>query len=121
MRRMTAQATFPHPFVLENERTALRGMTLQAGLVMAQETSATAFERLGKIRSTTLDRISLVRVMAIGTTDFALEHGMVMRQLECRADFSVALEAGRGRFSRIDNRAAPPPAGFDMKTAGTVT
>lgn len=118
---MTAHATFAHRFVLENKRTALRGVTLQARLVMAQEARATAFERLGQVRTAPFDRVSLVRVMAIGTTDFALEHGMVMRKLECCADLRVALEAGRRRFSRIDDRAAPSPAGFDMKTAGPVT
>lgn len=92
--------------MLEDKGTSLRGVTLEAGFVMAEQPRATALERLGKIRSAAFDRVSLVRVMAIRTTHFPLEHGMVMRQFEFRAHFQMALETrGRG-FPRVNNQAA---------------
>lgn len=44
MRRMTGGATFAHRFVFENKRSALRRMTLRAGLVRAQKRDATTFD-----------------------------------------------------------------------------
>src|SRR5205085_8699548 len=66
------------------------------------------------------DRVAFMRVMAIGATDFALEHRMMMGQLKSRTHFGVALETGRRRFARI-NDLAPLAAAFHMKTARTVT
>ena len=44
MRRMTAQAAFPHPFVFKDKGTALRRVTLEAGFVMAQQAGPAALE-----------------------------------------------------------------------------
>ena len=41
--------------------------------------------------------------MAVGATDFALEHGMVMRELEGRADLQMALKTSRRRFFRVND------------------
>ena len=65
--------------MLKHKWAALRGVTLETGSVLAHEAHAATLERLGKVRSTSLDRVSFVRVMAIGTTHFSLEHRMVMR------------------------------------------
>ena len=106
MRRMAAHTTFAQRFMLEHKWAALRGVTLETGFILAQEAHAAAFEILHKIRAAAFDRVAFVRVMAIGATDFALQHRMVMRQLECRAHLRMALETGGGRFSRINDRAA---------------
>ena len=115
MRRMTAHTTFTQCFVLEHKRATLRGVTLETGFVLAQKTHPAAFERLRKVRATAFDRVSLVRVMAIGATDFALQHRMVMGQLEGRAHLRMALETGGGRFFRINNRVRAAAA-LDVQT-----
>lgn len=102
---MAAHTTFAQRFVLEHKWTSLRRMTLEAGFVLAQQADAATLERLGKVRSAPFDRVSFVRVVAIGTTHFPLEHRMVMRQIEFRPHFQMALETGRRRFLRINNRA----------------
>jgi hypothetical protein len=76
---MTTEAAFTDGFMLEDKRTALRCVALKTGFVMAQQCSAATLERLGQVRSATFDRVALVRVMAIGATHFAFEHGMMMR------------------------------------------
>ena len=91
---MADHTTFAHCFVLENKRAALRGMTLETSFVSAQESKAAAFERLLNIGAATLDRNTLVRIMAIGATHFAFQHRMVMRQLKLRPHFQVTLETG---------------------------
>jgi hypothetical protein len=102
---MTAHTTFAHRFVLEHKWAALRGVALKAGCILAQQANAATFERLGKVRSAPFDRVSFVRVVAIGTTHFPLEHRMVMRQIEFRPHFQMALETRGRRFFRINNRA----------------
>ena len=79
MWRMAADASFAHGFMLEDEGTALRRVALETGFVVAQQRGAPTLERLGQVRAAAFDRVALVRVMAIGTTHFALEHGMMMR------------------------------------------
>jgi hypothetical protein len=103
---MTAHTTFAQCFVLEHKWAALRGVTLETRFVLAQQGHASTFETLRQVRAAAFDRVSFVRVMAIGATDFTLQHGVVMGELECCAHFRMALEAGGRRFSRINNRAA---------------
>ena len=93
---MADHATLTQCFVLINKGTPLHGVTLEAGLVLAEESHATAFERLLHIGSAAFDCHSDVRVVAIGTTHFAFEHRMAMGQLKLRAHFLVALETGFG-------------------------
>src|SRR5437763_4028113 len=101
---MAAHATFSERFVLENKRTALRSVTLEAGFVLAEQRGAAALERLGKIRSAAFDRVAFVRIMAIGATDFPLEHRMMMRQIEFRLHLQVALETSRRRPPWVHDR-----------------
>jgi hypothetical protein len=117
---MAAHATFAQRFVLEHKRTSLRRVTLKAGFVLAQQAHAATLERLWKVRSATFDRVSFVHVMAIGTTDFALEHRMMMRQFEFRAHLHMALETSLRRFSWINNCAALA-ATLDVKTSRSMT
>ena len=105
MRRVTAYTTFPQRFVLEHKGATLRGVTLVTGFVLAQHSHAAALDLLQSIRATAFDRVSLVHIMTIGATDFALQNRMVMGQLEGRAHLRMALEAGGRRFVRINNRA----------------
>ena len=103
MRRMAAHTAFPNRFMLEDERAALRGVALETGFVVAEQRRAAALDALRDIRSAALDGIALVRVVTIGATDFAFQDRMMMRQLERRFHFGVALETGGWRFSRIHN------------------
>lgn len=120
VRRVTADATLPQSFVLEDKRTALRGVTLEASLVLSEEQSSAAFNLLRPARSATFDRAADVRVVTIGATDFAFEHRMMMRQLEFRAHFKVTLETGVRRTSRIYDFAFLA-AGRNVKTSRAMT
>ena len=44
VRRMATHATFAQRFVLEDKRTALRGMALETSFVLAEQGHAPAFE-----------------------------------------------------------------------------
>ena len=79
VRRMAADAAFADRFVFENERAALGRVTLETGVVLAQQHGAAAFHALRKIRAAAFDRVALVRVVAIGAAHFAFEHRMMMR------------------------------------------
>ena len=46
VRRMADRTALAHCLVLVNKRAALRGVTLEAGFVSAQESKAAGFERL---------------------------------------------------------------------------
>jgi hypothetical protein len=105
--------------VFVDKRTALRGMTLEAGIVSAKERDATTVDRLRHIGGGAFDRQPDMRVVAIGTTDFAFQHRVMMRQLELSADFEVTLEAGLRIFARIDDRACAA-AGGNVFTTRTV-
>lgn len=117
---MATDATFADGFVFENKRAALRGVTLEARVILAEQSHASSFEALWKIRAASLDRVALVRVVAIGATHFPFQHRMVMRQLKRGAHFRVALEASGRRFSRIDD-CAFLAAALDVQAAGAVT
>jgi hypothetical protein len=116
---VTTQTTLTHRFVLENKGTSLGRVTLEASLVVAEQPSAAALERLGQVRPTALDRVSPVRVVAIGATYFPFEHRMMMRQLEFGPYFRVALETGGRGFSRINNQAALAAA-LHVQTPGAM-
>jgi hypothetical protein len=119
MRRMAHRATLTHCLMLIHERAALLRVTLEAGLVFAQERKAAGFELLLKICRRAFDRDSLVRLMTIAAAHFAFEHRMVMRQRECRANFQVTLETRLRRLSRIYDRASAATC-FHVQTSGPV-
>ena len=68
---MADDAAFTHRFVLINERTALRGVTLHAGIIHAQERDPAADNRLVQTRAAAFDRFALVRIVTIRTTHLA--------------------------------------------------
>ena len=120
VRRMADNASLTQRLVLEDKRTPLVGVTLETGFVLTQQRGTATHNRLHAARFATFDRASLVRVMATGTTHLSLEHRMVIRQLESRTHFQVALEAGVWRFARVHDGVCPTAA-CDMKTARPVT
>jgi hypothetical protein len=105
--------------MLVDKWAALRGVTLEAGFVSAQESKPACSERLLNIRAAALDRDSLMRIVTIGATHFAFQHRMVVRQLECRANFQVTLETRFWRLAGVDNRVRRA-ATFDVQTARPV-
>ena len=115
VRRMADGATLAHRLVFVDKRAALLRVTFEAGLVFAHERKPTGFERLLNICRRTFDGDPFMRLMTIGTTHFAFEHRMVMWQLECRANFQVALKAGFRRLARIHD-GARAAASLHMQT-----
>ena len=117
---MANGAPLPQRLVLVYKRAALLRVTFEAGFVLAQERKAAGFEFLLNIRSRAFDRDPFVRLVTIRAAHFAFEHGMMMRQRECCANFQVTLKTGFRRLSRIYDRAAAAAAGFNVQTPGSV-
>lgn len=90
---MADDTSFAQRFVFVDKRAALGGMTLEAGIVSAKERNTPAVDRLCHIGRGAFDGQADMRIMAISATDFAFEHGMMMRQLELGANFKMTLEA----------------------------
>jgi len=119
VRRMADDATLAQRFMLVDKWPALLRVTLEAGLVFAQERKAAGFEFLLNVRRSAFDRDAFVHFVTIGAAHFAFEHGMVMRQCERCANFEVTLETGFRRLSWIyDGTGAP--ARLHMQTPGSV-
>ena len=93
VRRMADSATLAHRLVLVHKRAALLGVTLEAGLVFAQESKTAGFEFLLDIRRRAFNRDAFMYLMTIGAAHLALEHRMMMRQCERCANVEVTLEA----------------------------
>lgn len=110
MGRVAADAAFAQGVVFENKRSFLGEMTLEAGLVLAEQRDAATFYLLRKSGAAPFDGRALVRIMAIGATDLAFQNRMVMRQLELGPHFQVTLETGLRRFLRINDRVRPAAA-----------
>jgi hypothetical protein len=89
---MTGEAALTHRLVFKYKWPALRGVALEARLVLAQERNAAAFERLLDVRGRALHRHAHVRIVAISTTHFPFQHRVVMRKLETCAYLEVTLE-----------------------------
>ena len=99
--RMTNGTPLPQRLMLIDKRAALLRVTFEAGFVFAQERKATGFEFLLNICGRAFNRDPFVHLVTIRAAHFAFEHGMMMRQRECCANFQVALETGFRRLSRI--------------------
>jgi len=120
VRRMAGHAAFAQGLVLENERSTLRGMTLETGFVLTEQRDPAALEGLRKTGASAFDGAADVRVMAIRAANLPFEDRVMMRQLELRADLQVTLKTGLGRTAGIDDRARAAAA-RDVQTSGTVT
>jgi hypothetical protein len=117
--RMADHTALPHCLVLVNKWAALLGVALEAGFVSAQESKPAGFKRLLNISPAAFDCDSFVRVVTIAAAHFSFQHRMMMRQLECRANFQVTLETSFWRLARIHDRTSPA-AGFNVQTPGAV-
>lgn len=109
VRIMAGRASFAHRFMLKNKRSALRGVTLHAGVAFGRERSPAA-----------LDGRPFVRIMAITAGHFAIFNWMMMCRAETR--FHVQM-AGHARFRiafRINDRVARPTA-LRVNASGSVT
>jgi len=84
VRVVAGHAAFAQRHVLKYERSALFGMTLEAGVIFAHHVG----------RAAPLDHRTLVRIVAIGAMNLALKHRMVVRQVEFGPNLQVALETG---------------------------
>ena len=119
VRRMADDATLAQRFMLVDKRAALLRVTLEAGLVFAQERKTAGFEFLLDICRRAFNRDAFVYLMTIRAAHFAFEHRMVMRQRERCANFEVTLETCFRRLSWIYDGAGAP-ARFHVQTPGTV-
>ena len=113
---MADHTTLTQCLVLVDKRAALLGVALEAGFVSAQESEATALERLLNICRSGLDSNPGMRVVTIGAIHFSFQHGMVMRQLELRPHFQMTLETSFRRLLRINDRMGRA-AGFNVQTS----
>ena len=93
VRRMADGATLAQRFMLVDKRAALLRVTLEAGLVFAQERKTAGFEFLLDICRRAFNRDAFVYFMTIRAAHLAFEHRMMMRQCERCANFQVTLEA----------------------------
>jgi len=101
---MASGATLTYCLVFIDKWPALLRVTLEAGFVSAQESKAATSELLLNICRGALDCDPFVWFVAITAAHLALKHWVMMRQLECRANFQVTLETRVWRLSRIDDR-----------------
>jgi hypothetical protein len=116
---MANSAPLPDCFMLVHEWTALLCVTLKAAFVSTEKSKSAGFECLLNVCRSALRGDSFVRLMTIAAAHLAFRHGMMMRQLECRAYFQVTLETGFRRLPWIDNRASAA-AGLDMQAPRTM-
>ena len=117
---MTNNAAFAHRFVFINKWTALGGVTLKTGVILAQECLAAAMNVLGHARAPAFHRAALVRFMTIGASHLPFQDRVVMRQLKLRADIEMALETSLWRALRIDDQVRCATV-LGMETSGPVT
>src|SRR5437867_6860669 len=116
---MADHTTLTQCLMLVNKRAALLRVALKARFISAQECKAACYEVLLNVCRCAFNRDSLVLVVTIRAAHFAFEHRMVVRQLECRANFQVTLETSLRRFSWVDDRTSPA-ARFNVQTPGAV-
>ena len=89
---MADGATLSQRFMLVDKRAALLRVTLETGLVFAQERKTAGFEFLLDVGRRAFNRDTFVYLMTIGAAHLAFEHRMMMRQCEGCANFEVTLE-----------------------------
>ncbi|MEN9975630.1 MAG: hypothetical protein RLZZ282_1636 [Verrucomicrobiota bacterium] len=105
---VTGGATVAGCLVFEHKRSALLGVTIEAGFILARDRHAAA-----------LVSRAFVRVMAVTAGHLAGEHGVAVGQHELGFFVEVALEAGFRGFFGIDDGASAA-AGFFVFAARAV-
>jgi hypothetical protein len=111
VRTVTNSAAFAHRFVLEDERLGLVTMTLRARLIESRHREA----------ASGLHDVRAVRIVALDTTHFAFEDGMMLREAELGVGFDVAIQTARRVFAGIENEFPPATAAGDVQTTRAVT
>src|SRR5262245_16976443 len=84
-------AALPDGLMFEYERSALRDLTLAAGIPFGGE------------RGSAVDRISFVGIVAIAATDFSFDDRMMRCQVKLAAFIKMALETSLWVLSRVDD------------------
>jgi hypothetical protein len=108
VRVVTRGATLAHGFVLEHNRARLFTMTLGAAFVAPRHRqSAGGFEN-----------VVAMRVVALNTIHFALNHGMMLGQIKFSLNFEVALKTRCRVFAGINDEFVL--AAFDVFAARAV-
>lgn len=105
--------------MLKYERTALRGVTLETGSILAEQLNAAPFDFLGQTCSASFDGSTGVRIVAIRATHFSFQHRVMVRHFKSGAYFQVTLEAGVRRSPGIDDLTFIAAAS-DVQTSRTV-
>jgi hypothetical protein len=120
MRRVADGAAFTHRFMLVNEWTALRSVTLQAGVVLAQKSLPPAMDVLCHARPPSSHRAPLVRLMAIRAGHLSFQDRVTMRELKLRPHVKMTLKTGLRRSFRINDQVSRAAA-LGVQTPGAVT
>ena len=110
MRTMTRRAALAQRFVFEGEWPGLLAMTLGAGLIQLSHRQPAGW----------LPDVAPVRVVTIDTIDSIFHDRMVVRQLELRLNFEVALITTRRVFSGIHDELSPTASHGDVLAARPV-
>ena len=110
MRLVADDATLAQGGMFEDERPGFLAMTLRAGFVLAREREA----------ARGFHDVHAVRVMALDAIHLAFDDGMMLREVELRVRFEMALEAGLGIAAGIDDEFIVTAPGGDMLAAGAV-
>lgn len=110
VRTVTNSAAFSHGFVLKDERLGLIAMTLRARLIEPRHREA----------ASGLHDVRTVWVMALDTTHFAFEDGMMLREAERGVGFDVAIQTTRRVLAGIENKFPTAATDGDVQAAGAV-
>lgn len=92
VRRVAADTAFLQRFMLENERSALCGVTLETSVVLTKQQSSAAFDLLRQTCSSAFDGAAGVRIVTIRAAYLAFQYRMVMRHFKSGAHFKMTLE-----------------------------
>jgi hypothetical protein len=106
MRVVTNRATFAQCFMFKNEWARLVLVALRATLVLLRHGQA----------ASRFEDVAAVRVMAIHAAHVTFDDWMMLRQIEFGLYIQMALKAGVGFFTGIDDEAGRT-AGTNMLTA----
>ena len=111
VRVVAGGAAFAQGFMLVHHRPRLLAMTPGTAFVEPRH-----LQSAGRFKN-----IAPVRVVALPTIHAAFNHRVMLRHVEFRLDFGVALETRGGIPAGVHNEFAATAAGLDMQAAGAVT
>ena len=109
MHGVAGGAAFTHRFMFENEGSALGRVAFAASIAFDRERGSPAD-----------DSLALMRVMTIPARNLALQHRMMVREVEFTPFVQVTLKTSVRRFARINN-CLVSAAGLVVNAARPVT